>query len=72
MRAMHGRHRSYHSPWRLFFSLCRAGKLPWSDRWLLWRLAREAAETAGAAVPGIAVLRCRRLGPASRGSARAG
>jgi hypothetical protein len=28
------------SPWGLFFSLCQAHKLKWSERWLLWRLAK--------------------------------
>lgn len=33
--------RSNHtSPWGLFLSLCRAHKLKWSERWLLWQLAR--------------------------------
>ncbi len=27
------------SPNRLFLSLCRAHRIAWSDRWLLWRLA---------------------------------
>jgi hypothetical protein len=30
----------YASPVRLFLNLCRAHKLKWRDRWLLWRLAR--------------------------------
>ncbi|MGD0382969.1 MAG: hypothetical protein ABSA77_05565 [Thermoguttaceae bacterium] len=34
------RQKSYAGPWGLFFSLCRAHKLNWKDRWLLWRLAR--------------------------------
>jgi len=34
------RQKSYASPWGLFFSLCRAHKLNWKERWLLWRLAR--------------------------------
>ncbi len=40
MRAMHEQQRGYNRPWGLFFSLCRAHELPWSQRWLLWRLAR--------------------------------
>jgi hypothetical protein len=27
-------------PWRLFLSLCRAHRLRWGQRWLLWRVAR--------------------------------
>jgi hypothetical protein len=27
-------------PWSLFLELCRAHKLNWRQRWLLWRLAR--------------------------------
>jgi hypothetical protein len=34
------RQKSYTSPWGLFLSLCRAHKLNWKERWLLWRLAR--------------------------------
>ena len=34
------RRQTYNSPRRLFFSLCRMQGLRWSDRWLLWRLAR--------------------------------
>ncbi len=34
------RHRSRPSPLRLFFSLCRAHRLPWPQGWLLWRVAR--------------------------------
>ena len=60
LRAVQEQQRGYNSPWRLFFSLCRAHELPWSQRWLLWRLARAAVETAGPAVPGTAVVRgCR-------------
>ncbi|MGO8688321.1 MAG: hypothetical protein ACLQLG_01690 [Thermoguttaceae bacterium] len=40
LRVIQERQRRYNSPWRLFFSLCRAHELPWSQRWLLWRLAR--------------------------------
>jgi len=29
------------SPPRLFLVLCRAHRLRWTDRWLLWRLARQ-------------------------------
>lgn len=29
------------SPWRLFLVLCRAHRLRWSDRWLLWRLSQQ-------------------------------
>lgn len=37
-----GRRRTtaYHSPGRLFLTLCRAHRLGWRDVWLLWRLAR--------------------------------
>ncbi len=28
-------------PWRLFFALCGAHGLEWTDRWLVWRLARR-------------------------------
>jgi hypothetical protein len=34
------RRRGYTSPLRLFLSLCRAHRLPWSARWLLWRVSR--------------------------------
>jgi len=34
------RRRGSAGPLRLFFSLCRAHKLRWSQRWLLWRVAR--------------------------------
>jgi hypothetical protein len=34
------RRKPYNGPVRLFFSLCKAQELRWSDRWLLWRLAR--------------------------------
>jgi hypothetical protein len=33
--------KAYNSPLRLFLALCKAHELRWSDRWLLWRLARE-------------------------------
>ena len=38
----HSRHqrRNYESPVRLFLSLCKAHKLKWRERWLLYRLAR--------------------------------
>ena len=32
--------RRYKSPLRLFLALCRAHEINWSDRWLIWRLAR--------------------------------
>ena len=35
------RRKSYNSAWMMFFSLCKAHGLSWSDRWLLWRLARH-------------------------------
>lgn len=37
------RHRRYGSasPWGLFWSLCCAHKLKWSECWLLWKLARS-------------------------------
>jgi hypothetical protein len=38
--AFQERHRTYHSPLRLFLSLCHAHRLRWSDAWLLWRLAQ--------------------------------
>jgi len=28
-------------PYRLFITLCKAHQLKWSDRWLLWKLARS-------------------------------
>ena len=34
------RRRGYASPLGLFLELCRAHKLKWRQRWLLWRLAR--------------------------------
>jgi len=34
------RRRGHASPWRLFLSLCKAHRLRWSQRWLLWRVAR--------------------------------
>jgi hypothetical protein len=34
------RREGYTSPLGLFLNLCRAHKLKWRDRWLLWRLAR--------------------------------
>ncbi len=33
--------RGYHSPWRLFWALCKAHRLNWSDSWLLRRVARN-------------------------------
>ena len=33
--------RAINSPLRLFWSLCRAHRLRLSQRWLLWRIARE-------------------------------
>lgn len=35
------RRRSYTSPGRLFFSLCKAHRLRWPQWWLLWRVARS-------------------------------
>jgi hypothetical protein len=35
------RARVTHRPRGLFFELCRAHRLKWSDRWLLWRVARR-------------------------------
>lgn len=32
---------SYHSPLMLLLSLCKAHRLAWSQRWLLWRVARQ-------------------------------
>ncbi len=32
--------RGYRSPWRLFWALCKAHHLNWSDSWLLRRVAR--------------------------------
>lgn len=34
------RRRPYHSPGLLFYGLCRAHRLSWSDCWLLWRVAQ--------------------------------
>jgi hypothetical protein len=34
------RHRAYDNPRRLFLGLCRAHRLRWSDRWLLWQVAK--------------------------------
>jgi hypothetical protein len=34
------RRRGHASPLRLFLSLCKAHGLRWSQRWLLWRVAR--------------------------------
>jgi len=34
------RNRRCNSPLKLFLSLCKAHELPWSQRWLLWRVAR--------------------------------
>ncbi len=33
--------RGYNSPWRLFWALCKAHRLNWSDSWLLRRVARD-------------------------------
>jgi hypothetical protein len=33
--------RGHNSPWRLFWALCKAHHLTWSDSWLLRRLARD-------------------------------
>jgi hypothetical protein len=33
--------RGYNSPWRLFWALCKAHRLSWSDSWLLRRVARN-------------------------------
>lgn len=33
--------RGYSHPWRLFWALCRAHHLNWSDSWLLRRVARD-------------------------------
>jgi hypothetical protein len=35
------RRRVYHNPWQLFWDLCKAHRLNWSDRTLLGRLARH-------------------------------
>ena len=35
------RRRNYSSPLRLFLALCKAHRLPWSERWLLWRVSRS-------------------------------
>lgn len=37
---LHERRGAYSSPLGLFLSLCKAHRLPWSQRWLLWRVAR--------------------------------
>ena len=34
------RHHKRHSPFALFLTLCRAHRIDWSSRWLLWRLAQ--------------------------------
>src|SRR5271157_4933301 len=36
-RQRHG----YTSPWRLFWALCKAHRLSWSESWLLRRVARD-------------------------------
>ena len=33
--------RGYNNPWRLFWALCKAHRLNWSDSWLLRRVARD-------------------------------
>ncbi len=33
--------RGYNKPWRLFWALCKAHGLSWSDSWLLRRVARD-------------------------------
>ena len=33
--------RGYNSPWRLFWALCKAHRLTWSESWLLRRVARD-------------------------------
>ncbi len=38
--AYQDRRQAYNSPLRLFLALCKAQRLRWPDRWLLWRLAR--------------------------------
>jgi hypothetical protein len=35
------RRRGYNNPWQLFWALCKAHGLNWSDSWLLRRVARE-------------------------------
>jgi hypothetical protein len=40
VRTVRERRRAYHGPLRLFLSLCKAHHLAWSERWLLWGLAR--------------------------------
>ncbi len=62
LRTARERRRSYNSPLRLFLDLCKAHNLRWSERWLLWRLARAAVERAGAVVLGAAAVRRRGLG----------
>ncbi len=46
---------------RLFLSLCRAHRLRWSERWLLWRVAREQQLKD----PGRLFLEPERLDPAN-------
>ena len=41
--SMGRKRRGYNSPWRLFWALCKAHHLNWSDRWLLCRVARSQA-----------------------------
>jgi len=40
MMTLQERRQTYKSPGRLFLSLCRAHRLRWAQRWLLWRAAR--------------------------------
>ena len=38
------RSRRCNSPWRLFWELCQAHRLPWRDRWTLWQVSRQRRE----------------------------
>ncbi len=41
--ALRRKRRGYNNPWRLFWALCKAHRLNWSDSWLLRRVARDQA-----------------------------
>ena len=38
--ALRRKRHGYNNPWRLFWALCKAHRLSWSDSWLLRRVAR--------------------------------
>jgi hypothetical protein len=55
-------------PWRLFLSLCRAHRLRWRQRWLLWRVARaEGLRDPACLFLEPERLEATRLGPAFAG-----